>query len=104
MLRCECCGSSENIVLGQNTLFSEYVTICGKCVEKLSKYESEPTAFGKAWNKLDTLEINEENVLGYYVEGNAVMLDYLKDGLITKMIIVDCDSNDEAIEVLCEIV
>ena len=104
MLRCECCGSSENIVLGHNTLFSEYVTICGKCLGKLSAYESEPTALEKAWNKLDILEINEENVLGYYVEGNAVMMDYLKDGLITKMIIVECDSNDEAIEVLCEIV
>lgn len=104
MLRCECCGSSENIVLGHNTLFGEYVAICGKCLEKLSEYESEPTALEKAWNKLDTLEINEENVLGYYVEGNAVMLDYLKDGFITKMIIVECDSNGEAIEVLCEIV
>ena len=104
MLRCECCGSSENIVLGHNTLFSEYAVICGKCLEKLSEYESEPTALEKAWNKLDTLEINEENVLGYYVEGNAVMLDYLKDGFITKMIIVECDSDGEAIEVLCEIV
>ena len=104
MLRCECCGSSENIVLGQNTLFSEYTCICGKCLEKLSAYESETTALEKAWNKLDRLDINEENVLGYYVEGNAVMMDYLKDGLIKKMIIVECDSNDEAIEVLCEIV
>ena len=104
MLRCECCGSSENIVLGHNTLFSEYVTICGKCLGKLSKYESEQTALGKAWNKPDALDINEENVLVYYVEGNTVMIDYLKNGLITKMIIVECDSNDEAIEVLCEIV
>lgn len=104
MLKCECCGSSEDIILGHNTLFSEYVTICGKCLEKLSKYESEPTALEKALNKLDTLEINEYDILGYYVEGNAVMLDYLKNGLITKMIIVECDSNDEAIEVLCEIV
>ena len=104
MLRCECCGSSENIVLGHNTLFSEYAAICGKCLEKLSAYESEPTALKKAWNKLDTLEINEDDMLGYYVEGNAVMLDYLKDGFITKMIIVECDSRDEAIEVLCEIV
>lgn len=104
MLRCECCGSSENIVLGHNTLFSEYAAICGKCLEKLSKYESEPTALEKAWNKLDALEINEDDMLGYYVEGNAVMMDYLKDGFITKMIIVECDSNGEAIEVLCEIV
>lgn len=104
MLRCEGCGSSENIVLGHNTLFSEYVAICGKCLEKLSEYESEPTTLEKAWNKLDTLEINEENVLGYYVEGNTVMMDYLKEGFITKMIIVECDSKDEAIEVLCEIV
>ena len=104
MLRCECCGSSENIVLGHNTLFSEYAAICGKCLEKLSEYESEPTALEKAWNKLDTLEINEDDMLGYYVEGNAVMMDYLKDGFITKMIIVECDSRDEAIEVLCEIV
>ena len=104
MLRCECCGSSDDIVLGHNTLFSEYAVICGKCLGKLSAYESETTALEKAWNKLDTLEINEENVLGYYVEGEVVMLDYLKNGLITKMIIVECDSNDEAIEVLCEIV
>ena len=82
MLRCECCGSSGNIVLGHNTLFSEYVTICGKCLEKLSAYESEPTALEKAWNKLDTLEINEENVLGYYLEGNTVMLDYLKNEIM----------------------
>ena len=104
MLRCECCGSNENIVLGHNTLFSEYAAICGKCLEKLSAYESEPTALEKAWNKLDALEINEDDMLGYYVEGNAVMMDYLKDGFITKMIIVECDSNGEAIEVLCEIV
>ena len=104
MLRCECCGSSDDIVLGQNTLFSEYVTICGKCLEKLSAYENEPTAIEKAWNKLDTLEINEDDILGFYVEGDTVMIDYLKNGLITKMIIVECDSNDEAIEVLCEIV
>ena len=104
MLRCECCGSSENIVLGHNTLFSEYTCICGKCLGKLSAYESEPTAIEKAWNKLDTLEINEDDMLGFYVEGDTVMIDYLKNGFITKMIIVECDSNDEAIGVLCEIV
>lgn len=32
------------------------------------------------------------------------MIDYLKNGIITKMIIAECDSEDEAIEVLCEIV
>lgn len=104
MLRCECCGSSGNIVLGHNTLFSEYAVICGKCLEKLSECESEPTALEKAWNKLDTLEINEYDILGYFVEDNTVVLDYLKDGFIKKMIIVECDSRDEAIEVLCEIV
>ncbi len=104
MLRCECCGSSENIVLGHNTLFGEYVAICGKCLEKLSEYESEPTALEKAWNKLDTIDINEYDILGYFVEGKTVMMDYLKDGFITKMIIVECDSNDEAIDILCEIV
>lgn len=104
MLKCECCGTTKNVVLGQNTIFSEYNLICEECLSKLYAQEIEPTCLEWAQQRLEALNLADEDIYGFTVEGDSVVVEYFKNKRLEKYVLVVCEDNDEAIHVLCELV
>ena len=103
MKKCSICGSSHNVVLGENTLFNEFGFICEDCLSRAMTEEFAPSPLEIAQNKLDEMGLSEDNIHAFTVEDTAVIVEWLNAGQIEKTILVDCDSNDEAIDVLCEL-
>ena len=104
MLKCELCGGTHNVILGENTLFSEYAVICEDCLNRAMAQEFAPTPSEVAQNKLEEMALSDEMIYGFTVEDTQVIVEWWYDEKdICKTILVDCDSNDEAIDVLCEL-
>ena len=94
MLKCECCGTTKNVVLGQNTIFSEYNLICEDCLGKLYAQEIEPTCLEWAQQRLEALNLADEDIYGFTVEGDSVVVEYFKkefNKVGAKVIATDCD-------------
>ena len=103
MLSCECCGTTKNLTVGQGTLFDEYNVICQDCLTRA--YEQEFTnPVEIALNKLNGLDISEDDIYGFYVEGCEVKMDYFnsKRHLVAVTLVNCCDEN-EAMDVLYEL-
>ena len=103
MLKCELCGGTHNVVLGENTLFSEYAVICEDCLNRAMTQEFAPSPLEVAKNKLEGMALNDEMIYGFTVEETAVIVEWFDGGKVVKTILVECDDNDEAIDVLCEL-
>ena len=88
MLKCELCGNAHNVVLGENTLFSEYTTICEDCLNRAMTQEFAPSPLEVAQNKLEEMALSDE---------------WFNGGKVVKTVLADCDDNEEAIDVLCEL-
>ena len=103
MLSCECCGTTENLTVGQGTLFDEYNVICQDCLTHA--YEQEFTnPVEIALNKLNGLDISEDDIYGFYVEGCKVRMDYFNSKRhLTAVTLVNCCDENEAMDVLCEL-
>jgi len=103
MLKCELCGGTHNVVLGENTLFSEYAVICEDCLNRAMAQEFAPTPSEVAQNKLEEMALSDEMIYGFTVEETVVIVEWFDGGKVVKTILVECYDNDEAIDVLCEL-
>lgn len=103
MCKCDICDSVKNLVFGQNTLFDEYNFICEECLQRLSFHEFEPSCEEVALYELNALNLSDDQIYGFTVEGDDVVVEWFNKGTLTKTVLVKCDSNDEAIDVLCAI-
>lgn len=103
MCKCEICGNGENLVLGQNTLFDEFDFICEDCLSEMDANEFGLSYEEIAENNFKMLNLSEDDEYRITVEDNSVVVIlYTGYGKI-KTVLVECDSNDEAIDVLCAI-
>ena len=68
MLKCECCGGNKNLQLGCYTLFSEFNVICESCIGELMAQETAPTPLEVAKNRLDELNLADEDVYAFFAE------------------------------------
>lgn len=103
MLLCECCGTTKNLTVGQGTLFDEYNVICQDCLTRA--YEQEFTnPVEIALNKLNGLDISEDDIYGFYTEGCEVKMDYFNSKRqLVAVTLVKCCDKIEARDVLCEL-
>ena len=103
MKKCSICGSSHNVVLGENTLFNEFGFICEDCLNRAMAQEFAPTPSEVAQNKLEEMALSDEMIYGFTVEETVVIVEWFDGGKVVKTILIECDDNDEAIDVLCEL-
>lgn len=103
MLKCELCGNAHNVVLGENTLFSEYAVICEDCLNRAMAQEFAPSPLEVAQNKLEEMALSDEMIYGFTVEETAVIIEWFDGGKVVKTVLADCNDNEEAIDVLCEL-
>lgn len=103
MLKCECCGGNKNLQLGCYTLFSEFNVICESCIGELMTQENAPTPLEVAKNRLDELNLADEDIYAFFADGNNVVVEYLLNKHLVKCVLVVCDDEDEAWDVVFEI-
>ena len=103
MLTCECRGATKNLTIGQGTVFYEYNVLCEDCLKRAHEQEfTKP--IDVALSKLNELNINEEDIYGFSVDGSKVVVQYFNSErqLITTTLI-SCNDENEAIDILCEL-
>ena len=102
MLYCELCNSEKDLLLGSRTLFSEYNLICSHCLEKLINEECKPSPLKIADEALKVLNVSDDDIYGFTVEGCHVVVEYFnKQRKIESQILVTCNDEIEAVDVLC---
>lgn len=105
MLHCELCNSEKDLILGCRTLFSEYNLICSHCLGKLMNEECKPSPLKIADEALKVLNVSDNDIYGFTVKGCYVVVEYFnKQRKIESQILVTCDDEIEAVDVLCGLI